>query len=137
MSKEFIIYVKGNANTSNLKKIAIFFVILNIKDNLYQFYHAYLPYRFSANTYILQTFFQNTRQGFLLKFRQNPTFGTLFSKAPKNRGLLPSIAFSGAKHCFSPRKALLFHIRSIAWLLFCLFSLQNQVQKCSKLLIFL
>ena len=81
-------------------------------------------------------FSQNTRQGFLLKFRQNPTFGTLFSKAPKNRGLLPSIAFSGAKHCFSPRKALLFHIRSIAWLLFCLFSLQNQVQKCSKLLIF-
>lgn len=57
MSKEFIIYVKGNANTSNLKKIAIFFVILNIKDNLYQFYQAYLPYRFSANTYILQTFF--------------------------------------------------------------------------------
>ena len=46
----------------------------------------------------------------------NPTFGTLFLNAPKIRIFQPSVAFRGAKHCFSPEKALLFPRKSIAQL---------------------
>ena len=40
-------------------------------------------------------------------FEENTTFGTLFFEVPKTRRFQPSIAFRGAKHCFSPEKALL------------------------------
>ena len=67
--------------------------------------------------------------------KENPTFRTLFLDPLILSAFQPSIAFRGAKHCFSPEKALLFSKRSIARLLSCLFSLQNEVKKCSKLLI--
>ena len=108
MSKEFIIYVKGNANTSNLKKIAIFFVILNIKDNLYQFYHAYLPYRFSANTYILQTFFPKYPSGLFIKIQAKSDFWNTFQQSPEKPRII-------AEHCFFGSKALLLSPKSIAF----------------------
>ena len=66
---------------------------------------------------------------------ENPTFRTLFSNPVILSAFQPSIAFRGAKHCFSPEKALLFSKRSVAQLSMLLFSLQNQVKKCSKVLI--
>ena len=53
----------------------------------------------------------------LKKIIINPTFRTLFHEAPILLVFRPSIAFRGAKHCFSPRKALLCSKRSVAWLL--------------------
>ena len=69
------------------------------------------------------------------KLDKNPTFGTLFLEAPKTHRFQPSIAFRGAKHCFSPEKASLLSTKSIARLYLGLFSLQNKAKKCSKLLI--
>ncbi len=67
----------------------------------------------------------------------NPTFRTLFLDPLILSAFQPSIAFRGAKHCFSPEKAMLLSKRSIAWLLWSMFSLQKQAKKCSKLLIWL